>query len=255
MKGTKLNIFFNILRIFLGISIIVSGLCLIYGCLCIYYSGNDPSYSPEAVRLAFNKIAIPVYICLGLLALSIVLPLFFPSDSKKIKIKVSSKGKYGLLLVNKDVSNLSVADNNTLKKEKTSRTIIKSVEFLIIAVLSALFLIYALNGSNFDSKDINSSMINAMKVLIPCTVLMLVVSIVSYLLCEQSFKRACAILTKLPKTKEEKTNAKDNRAVLIIRSVILLTALVLLIYGFATGGVADVLTKAVNICTECIGLG
>ena len=29
----------------------------------------------------------------------------------------------------------------------------------------------------------------------------------------------------------------------------------LLLYGFFAGGTADVLTKAVNICTECIGLG
>ncbi|MBQ8580085.1 MAG: thioredoxin [Oscillospiraceae bacterium] len=26
-------------------------------------------------------------------------------------------------------------------------------------------------------------------------------------------------------------------------------------YGAAAGGTADVLTKAVNICTECVGLG
>ena len=31
--------------------------------------------------------------------------------------------------------------------------------------------------------------------------------------------------------------------------------LVILVYGFFAGGTADVLTKAVNICTECVGLG
>ncbi|MBQ9859332.1 MAG: thioredoxin [Clostridia bacterium] len=40
-----------------------------------------------------------------------------------------------------------------------------------------------------------------------------------------------------------------------VRLALLAVGLFLLIYGFATGGIADVLTKAVNICTECIGLG
>ena len=37
--------------------------------------------------------------------------------------------------------------------------------------------------------------------------------------------------------------------------VILVLAVGLLILGYCTGGTADVLTKAINICTECVGLG
>lgn len=35
----------------------------------------------------------------------------------------------------------------------------------------------------------------------------------------------------------------------------LCAAVVALVYGFIAGGTADVLAKAVNICTECVGLG
>jgi len=35
----------------------------------------------------------------------------------------------------------------------------------------------------------------------------------------------------------------------------LIVAVGLMILGIATGGLADVLAKAINICTECIGLG
>ncbi len=41
----------------------------------------------------------------------------------------------------------------------------------------------------------------------------------------------------------------------VIRTVILCLALAALAYGYFTGGTVDVLTKAVNICTECVGLG
>ncbi|MBQ8324841.1 MAG: thioredoxin [Clostridia bacterium] len=34
-----------------------------------------------------------------------------------------------------------------------------------------------------------------------------------------------------------------------------LIAVALIVLGRTSGGAADVLTKAINICTECIGLG
>ncbi len=64
-----------------------------------------------------------------------------------------------------------------------------------------------------------------------------------------------------PKTIKQKTEisngtpATSNKKIIITRLVILLTAIAILILGFFAGGYADVLTKAVNICTECIGLG
>ncbi len=41
----------------------------------------------------------------------------------------------------------------------------------------------------------------------------------------------------------------------IIRWCLLALALVIAATGALTGGTRDVLTKAINICSECIGLG
>ena len=41
----------------------------------------------------------------------------------------------------------------------------------------------------------------------------------------------------------------------ITKCVILAVAVVFVLIGIFNGGVADVLSKAVKICTECIGLG
>ncbi|MBR3978575.1 MAG: hypothetical protein IKJ94_03005 [Oscillospiraceae bacterium] len=41
----------------------------------------------------------------------------------------------------------------------------------------------------------------------------------------------------------------------LLRWGILAAALVLTALGFLTGGTQDVMTKAINICSECIGLG
>ena len=67
--------------------------------------------------------------------------------------------------------------------------------------------------------------------------------------------------TKIKNQKFNNNRSDDNipsqtsKNVKIIRLVILSSAIVILIFGFVTGGYADVLTKAINICTECIGLG
>lgn len=42
---------------------------------------------------------------------------------------------------------------------------------------------------------------------------------------------------------------------LSLRWVLLAVAVALILWGFLAGGADDVLTKAVNICTECVGLG
>ncbi len=41
----------------------------------------------------------------------------------------------------------------------------------------------------------------------------------------------------------------------IVRGVVIGTAVVLILLGIVNGGLWDVLVKAINICTECIGLG
>ena len=41
----------------------------------------------------------------------------------------------------------------------------------------------------------------------------------------------------------------------IIQAVLIMAAIVLIILGILNGSAVDVLVKAINICTECVGLG
>ena len=47
----------------------------------------------------------------------------------------------------------------------------------------------------------------------------------------------------------------NERPLLVIRIILLLIAVGLISWGVLNGGLYDVLVKAINICTECIGLG
>lgn len=57
------------------------------------------------------------------------------------------------------------------------------------------------------------------------------------------------------KDDDEATQNTPCKKVRIIQLCVLGGAIIILILGAIFGGYADVLTKAVNICTECIGLG
>ena len=50
-------------------------------------------------------------------------------------------------------------------------------------------------------------------------------------------------------------NISEPKRQIRLRLCVLCVALALLLLGILSGGAADVLTKAINICTECIGLG
>jgi len=47
----------------------------------------------------------------------------------------------------------------------------------------------------------------------------------------------------------------DKHGLLYLRLALLCVGIGVFVYGFFAGGTADVMTKAVNICTECVGLG
>lgn len=54
------------------------------------------------------------------------------------------------------------------------------------------------------------------------------------------------------------SNKQQNKSINTIwlyRSIVFVTAAALIVSGIINGSADDVLTKAVNICMECIGLG
>ena len=53
----------------------------------------------------------------------------------------------------------------------------------------------------------------------------------------------------------EALTKKKVDPMLIVKCVIIISAVVLLVLGAINGGMGDVFGQAVNICTECIGLG
>lgn len=244
----------RIFGIILSLSIIFAGVCLIAACLSIYYSGDKP-YSPQSVSEAFAKISVPVFLCIILTVIGFIIDFILPvTQNKKRAVKINEMNRAALL----EKKNLKEAEPEILTyilKERNNRSLHTLIRTLLTVVCGAAFLVYALNPVNFHSSEINASMISAMQVLIPCAIIPFGYSVFTAFLFDRSYAREIELLKKLPKSESTEKKADKDSLKTIVKIAIVVIGLALMIYGLIEGGTADVLTKAMNICTECIGLG
>ncbi len=236
----------------LSLSLVAAGLCLIGGCLYIYF--GEGAYSRELVATVFKTIAVPVWIAVGMTVVSVLWELFAPSDSEYHKAPKA----YGLMLTRlyrtRDTSGQDAALQVQIRRRKT----LAVVRAIVVLAGVLVFFGYAVQPANYTD-NINASVIRAMWVAIPCAVVPTLFSVIAARLTTKSYEAEIALLRSCPVcgiVKEDVPSAARPQTARTVVCIVLLTlAVAALIYGFHAGGTADVLTKAINICTECIGLG
>lgn len=248
------------LRLIYGIltaaALCVAGLCLMYGCVMIYFSGSRP-FTPEAVAFRFSQIAVPVYIALGLSLGGWILHLVLPAQKKTVTAIPCPRSTIRKL---EDRFDLSSAAGQIGKLRKW-RKVHWYVSAGLCFVFAVIFLGYGLNPENFHQSDINGSMIRAMAVLFPCLLIPFGYSLFTAYFSRRSLKKELALVKETirkgcaKKEPAPKAESKSFNWLRIGRLALLAAALGLAVYGFIAGGTLDVLTKAINICTECVGLG
>ena len=63
------------------------------------------------------------------------------------------------------------------------------------------------------------------------------------------------MLRDLGSIRERAVHQQADRKTVILRTAVLVIALILIVIGIINGGLEDVLAKGAAICTECVGLG
>ena len=63
------------------------------------------------------------------------------------------------------------------------------------------------------------------------------------------------LLRDLGSIQERAVHQQADRKTVILRTAVLVIALVLIVIGIINGGLEDVLAKGAAVCTECVGLG
>ena len=244
----------------LSLMLIVTGILLMISCVNIYKIGNRP-FTTENISVAFAKIAIPVWITVALTVIGIIATLFFPDE--KSRVKTTKEKKSTLALLQKKL-NIDACDQNMLtllKKEQKTHTILQIAAIAIVCAVAIPAVVYALNFNNYTA-DHNASVIAACLWILPCTFVAMGVSVAFIYLENASVERqiryiksAIAQSKSVTPAPQVQKDSNHSKLVMGIRIALLVIAIALIIAGILNGGMADVLSKAINICTECIGLG
>lgn len=248
-----------ICSILLSVALVVAGICLISACVDIYLSG-DRAFTPETVSIAFSKISIPVYLCLALVVLGFILDIFFPAEKKKAQPEKQYQAILTRLHSKLDMNICDAGIRQQIARQQNSRKLHGFISLFLLLLGSILFLSYGADSRNFDQQDIPGSMIKAMYWFIPCLAVPFIYSVFAAYHRRSSLQKEIELVKQAIPTAPADENKEDvvvdhAKLFLGLRLALLVLFVGIMVYGFFTGGTNDVLTKAINICTECVGLG
>ena len=251
MKPTHLRIF----HIALAGATVLAGICLCSACLSVWNSGGQQIYTPEKVAQAFSAIAVPIWLWAVLAILTAALHVLYPRSDRQT-FENQPEMTLQRLQSRVDLSLCPPELQNNLQKLQRQRRQDARKALLFLLGCSVLFLLYGANPNNYDSAKINTSVITALVILI-LTMFFPLLNLLDTARCARISMRIEAELLKGAPKEARITPPAPKKPLWILpaRLVLLCAALGLILYGFFAGGTADVLTKAVNICTECVGLG
>lgn len=243
----------------LSVMLIVTGVLLMVACVNVYKIGARP-FTPENISAAFAKISVFVWITVGAVLVGAVLALILPEEKKKPLALRDKKETLARLLgrLNPDTADGELRAKMEAEKKLCRYLRIASVALCVIAAIPAL--VYVLDFRHFGA-DYDSSVVRACAWLLPCTFLSMGIFLTFSCFENASIERQIALAkaamleskNSTPLTTKEIYT--DNRVIAMIRIAIAAAAVILMVAGILNGGMADVLSKAINICTECIGLG
>ncbi len=243
--------------ILLSVSTVAAGICLIAACLSIYRSGGEQIYTAQKVAEAFAGIAFPVYLCLVLILGGFILHILLPWEKNKLKPEKNHDAILARLLEKRDTDDCDPALKEEILYQRKLRKQDRFLSLLLLAAGSIGFLIYGTNPANFHQTEINASMAKAVILLFCYLAVPFGFALGAAYRRKHSLQKEIELVKQLPAGElRPAAPAKSCGCKKFpVRWVVLGLALLLLVYGFCTGGTADVLTKAINICTECVGLG
>ena len=272
-KNTKLGRFLPknkteaaqlILSLILSLVLIATAICFIVSCVSLYKNGGDTPFSRESVASHLKKVAPISFIAIGIAIITGIVSLF----TKESKVKNLPIRKKTLLAIFKSkLSDFATTEEylKTAQTETKRRKIVISASLLLSAIFTAVALVFILNPARYSVEEVNTDIAYSVVIALISFSLIFAVALVASKLLDASY------VVELEETKAEVKRLKlsgangeselvdlsknEGHTVALVRIIIFAVAITFIILGIFNGGMADVLGKAVRICTECIGLG
>lgn len=237
------------------LALVAVAVLLMVQCVAIYRSGEDP-FTRESVAQHFAPIAVPVYLCIGLVAAGFALSPLLPAapDSTPDRDVITLRRLQAK-------TNLTACDAGLVRQvcvQRRARNRHHFITMALLAVGTAVFLWYALDPGNYSMENKNGSVIRAVWVMLISMGVPFLYGVFTAYFCRGSVKKEIALLRTAPKEAvcaAPKTTAKSAVWMPYVQGAITVIACGMITYGALTGGAFAMLAKAIKICTECIGLG
>ncbi len=250
----------------LSAALILTGVLYIAAVSHLYFTGGDTPYSRERVGSYLIWLAIPSLITVILAAAAAVISIRSdkPENEGSPEVEIfKQKASLAKLTASFDHQNAPASVKSKIKccRDLRRDSLISAAIVSILTLIPAF--ITLLNTDSFTIDNLNSDIALAV-VTVVFNALIAAMAWGSYV-----FTSAAAVSDEIAVIKEavrnnsalyKKPSAKEGCEsskwiMLSIRGGAVAVAIALIVLGALNGGMADVLGKAVKICTECIGLG
>lgn len=273
--------------IVLSVLILAVGVWFALAALSIYRSGASSPYTPESIAAHFAPMAPLVYVTLAGILGGVILAWVLPrrdlvvegpeDDPLDVIVERYRRGHYRpmkdpavtlrQMLARVDEEALSPACREALKKERRLRRVVAVVAAGLASVALLPALAFCGDRSHFSIENLSADIKAAALVVIPCALVALGLLVAATLLRRASVLRETAtVKAAIAEAKGKAISLRkraadrlsflaDPRILWGVRGLILAVGLLFILLGISNGGMADVLGKAIRICTECIGLG
>ena len=246
-------------------AIIVTAIVLAAACIHLYKTGGDQPYTRERAGAYLTAILPCTLTCLVLVIAMGVLDLLF-GERAKTKNRISASAMLSILRKKHNGTPLSAEYEAAVAKERKTRMIGIINCAAVGTVLFGAVIVYSLINTESYTVEACTDQAAILAILASAAfVLEGGLVFLTMLAHDKSYAR------ELEATKIEFAAAKERgvlvaaegdtkhlaegHTVYIIRGAIFIAAIVFIILGISNGSMNDVLGKAVQICTECIGLG
>ena len=266
------TLFTEKLDVFVSALIIATGICFIVCDYILFKSGGVSPYSAERV----GKFLIFPMIMLGITAV-----FAFIDGLRKNRRTLCERGGYNEMandrlgrITKKLLADFDLGSASEEVKSELSALRKKRVNTLTVAIstTSTAFVfsvITLINTDKFTVEHVNADIARAACVIIFASVLSFIAWCVYSSQCFNTRNEERRIIRealrenpdlRLPKAEKEQKGRlsriiESEKAGFILKALLLAVSLVLIVLGIMNGGMADVLSKAVAICMECIGIG
>lgn len=260
----------------LGLLVLALGVGLGRSCLALYRSGG---FTRESIGLYWDRLAPLVWVCLIGIVGGWVLAMVTAWRGQAVAgTDGASSGRARAIkspsaLLKRRAERLRweaiPADlrRNMMRERKLRRWLAWGAAVICTASLMP-GVIWCLEPSRFSVAHLNRDILAASQVILTGAVMALAVATLAVLLFDASAVRELALIkAAVAEVKGEAFShvdqndarkpvwSEDPCVIWSVRGILAAVAVVLVVLGVLNGGMADVLGKAIRICTECIGLG